>query len=64
MKNDNCPKKTYIVSRRKDLATRVLDLTLEIKHLVEDYHLPKEVVISDFSDIIMSDLIEENYEDN
>ena len=40
-----------------DLATRVYNLTLEIKHLVEDYNLPKEVIVSDFHDIIYSEYI-------
>lgn len=45
-----------------DLATRVFNLSLEIKHLVEEYNLNKRVIISDFEDLINSDF-EEDKED-
>jgi hypothetical protein len=48
-----------------DAATRILHLSLEIKHLVELYWINKEVVIEDFKDLINSEFEKEKFhEDN
>lgn len=40
-----------------DLASRVEHLMIEIKHLVEHYDLPKNVIIEDFTDIIKCEFL-------
>lgn len=40
-----------------ELSTRIENLTLEIKHLVESYNLPKDAIIQDFYDLIKSEFI-------
>jgi len=45
-----------------DLETRIFNLSLEIKHLVEEYDLDKRVIVSDFEDLINSNFEEEKDE--
>ncbi len=47
-----------------DIATRIYNLSLEIKHLVEHYHINKDVVIEDFKDLIISKFVGEEDENN
>lgn len=47
-----------IKTRELDVATRIFNLSLEIKHLVEEYQVNKYVVIEDFSDLMMAEFVE------
>jgi len=47
-----------------DVATRVFNLSLEIKYLVQTYDLSKRVIIEDFTDLIMADFEEKEDEDS
>jgi len=49
---------------KKDIATRIFFLSLEIKHLMEENNIGKQVVIDDFIELITSNFEEEKNEDN
>ena len=48
--------------KRIDIATRIHNLSLEIKHLVEKYKIHKPTVIEDFIYMIESDFEKTEYE--
>ncbi len=49
---------------RFDISERILNLSLEIRYLVEENKIPVNVVIEDFEDVMLCDLKEEKDEDN
>jgi hypothetical protein len=46
--------------KKLDIAQRIQNLMMEIKHLVHDNEIGNKVIIDDFIDILNSDFIIEN----